>query len=215
MATAGRPTPVVLLHSAGLTPQMWQSQVEAIGAERQVMAPWVAGLRPGRQGDLSLTGAAAQLVDSLDVHGIEKAVLVGHQLGAMVALHVAATEPERVAGLVVSGAMVTPGRMALALQKSLIRMLPNRTLADSGATKADLIKALDVIAGADLGAGLGRVQTEVLVIAGAGDPLLGAARQLADRLPNAHLVELPNAGAQPNLEQPAAYNAALMDFLRR
>ena len=29
-----RPTPVVFLHSAGLTPQMWQSQVEAVAARQ-------------------------------------------------------------------------------------------------------------------------------------------------------------------------------------
>ena len=90
-----RLTPVVLLHAAGLTPQMWQAQVEAIAAqaepaqrptqgaevgaaqpaERQVMAPWIAGLRPGRPGELSLTGAAAQLVGTLDSYGIEQAIL--------------------------------------------------------------------------------------------------------------------------------------------
>ncbi len=30
MEAPQRPTPVVFLHSAGLTPQMWQSQVEAV-----------------------------------------------------------------------------------------------------------------------------------------------------------------------------------------
>ncbi|HOC13903.1 MAG TPA: alpha/beta fold hydrolase [Propionicimonas sp.] len=227
-----RLTPVVLLHAAGLTPQMWQAQVEAIAAqaepaqrptqgaevgaaqpaERQVMAPWIAGLRPGRPGELSLTGAAAQLVGTLDSYGIEQAILVGHQLGAMVALQVAATEPERVAGLVLSGAMAAPGRVALAMQKGVIRMLPNRTLADSGASKADLIKALDVIASADFGK-LEQVNTRALLIAGANDPLLAATRQLASRLPQARLVELSGAGPHPNVEQPDAYNRLLADFL--
>lgn len=215
MAVTKRPAPVVFLHSAGFTPQMWQSQVEVVaqGAdELQVIAPWLAGLRPGKPGELSLTGAAAEVVSQLDRHGIERARLIGHQLGAMVALQVAVTEPDRVAGLVLSGALLAPGRLALRMQKGLIRMLPNRALADSGATKDDLIRALDVIASADFGR-LERVTVPVLVLAGSGDPALESAKQLAERLPNARLEVITGAGANPNLEAAEAYNRALVSFL--
>ncbi len=208
-----RPTPVVFLHSAGLTPQMWQSQVEAVGADVQVIAPWLAGLRPGRPAELSLANASADVVSQLDRYGIKKARLVGHQLGAMAALQVAVDQPERVAGLVLTGALISPGRLAVAMQKGLIRMLPKRALADSGATKDDLIRALDVIATADFGKRLGDIAVPVLVIAGASDPGLPSAKLLAQRIPNARLVEIPGAGTTPSLEQPAAYNQLLTEFL--
>ena len=209
----GRPLPVVLLHSAGQTPQMWQPQVEAIGADVRVIAPWLAGLRPGKPGDISLVTAAADVVSHLDRYGIEKAWLVGHQLGAMTALQVATSEPERVAGLVLSGAMLTPGRVALGVQKALIRMLPNQTLADSGATKADLLRALDVIAGADFGAKIDSVDVPALVLAGASDPARTAAKQLAEALPQGLYVELDGAGTMPSIEAAAQYNQLLVDFL--
>ena len=209
----GRPLPVVLLHSAGQTPQMWQPQVEAIGADVRVIAPWLAGLRPGKPGDISLVTAAADVVSQLDRYGIEKAWLVGHQLGAMTALQVATSEPERVAGLVLSGAMLTPGRVALGVQKALIRMLPNQTLADSGATKADLLRALDVIAGADFGAKIDSVDVPALVLAGASDPARTAAKQLAEALPQGLYVELDGAGTMPSIEAAAQYNQLLVDFL--
>ncbi len=213
MSGSGRPTPVVFLHSAGLTPQMWQAQVEAVGAETQVIAPWLAGLRPGRAAELSLRGAADEVVSQLDRYGIERAVVVGHQLGAMVGLQVATSDPERVAGLVLSGAVVSPGRLALGVQRGLIRMLPARSLADSGATKADLLRALDVVAGADFGQRLASVSIPVLLIAGSADPALASARALAARLPNARLEELPGVGPNPNLERPDAYNRLLTEFL--
>ena len=209
----GRPLPVVLLHSAGQTPQMWQPQVEAIGADVRVIAPWLAGLRPGKPGDISLVAAAADVVSQLDRYGIEKAWLVGHQLGAMTALQVATSEPERVAGLVLSGAMLTPGRVALGVQKALIRMLPNQALADSGATKADLLRALDVIAGADFGAKIDSVDVPALVLAGASDPARTAAKQLAEALPQGLYVELDGAGTMPSIEAAAQYNQLLVDFL--
>lgn len=218
---SGRPTQVVFLHSAGLTPQMWQSQVEAVGTllqaedgtDVQAIAPWLAGLRPGRPGELSLNLAAAEVVSTLDRFGLDRARLVGHQLGAMVALEVAASEPERVAGLVLSGAFATPGKVALALQKSLIRVMPNRALAESGATKEDLVRALDLMASADFGSHLKRITAPALIIAGAADPGLPAARQLAAQLPNARLEEIAGAGANPSLEAPEEYNRLLVDFL--
>ena len=209
----GRPLPVVLLHSAGQTPQMWQPQVEAIGADVRVIAPWLAGLRPGKPGDISLVAAAADVVSQLDRYGIEKAWLVGHQLGAMTALQVATSEPERIAGLVLSGAMLTPGRVALGVQKALIRMLPNQALADSGATKADLLRALDVIAGADFGAKIDSVDVPALVLAGASDPARTAAKQLAEALPQGLYVELDGAGTMPSIEAAAQYNQLLVHFL--
>ncbi|MCA0297175.1 MAG: alpha/beta fold hydrolase [Actinobacteria bacterium] len=216
MADQPRALPVLLLHSAGFTPQMWQSQVEAIAAglgEVPAIAPWLAGLRPGRQGELSLSGAADEVAGTLDRYGIEKARLVGHQLGAMVALQVAVSQPERVTGLVLSGAFAAPGKMALRFQKSLIRMLPNRALADSGATKDDLVRALDLMATADFGPRLRDVTADVLIVAGAADPALPAARQLAEQLPSARLEVLDGAGATPSLEAPDAYNALLVEFL--
>jgi 3-oxoadipate enol-lactonase/4-carboxymuconolactone decarboxylase len=149
------------------------------------------------------------VTSTLDRYGIERARLVGHQLGAMVALQVAASEPGRVAGLVLSGAFATPGKLALKLQKSLIRVMPNRALADSGATKEDLVRALDLMATADFGSRLAAITVPVLIVAGADDPGRSAARQLAAQLPDARLEVIAGVGANPNLEAPDAYNRLL------
>jgi 3-oxoadipate enol-lactonase len=208
------PTPVLLLHAAGRTPQMWQSQVEAIGAGTPVLAPWLAGLRPGKTAELSLSTAADEVLSTLDRNGIEKARLVGHQLGAMVALQVAATEPGMVAGLLLSGAMITPSKTALRMQRTLIRFLPNTSLAESGASKADLIRALDLVATADFGGRLDRVDVPALVVAGEADPARPAARQLADALPQGRYEEIAGADASPSIEAPQRYNELLVEFLR-
>lgn len=209
----GAATPVLLLHAAGRTPQMWQDQVEAIGMSRPALAPWLRGLRPGRKDELSLADAADEVLSTLDRNGIEAAHLVGHQLGAMVALQVAATEPTMVAGLVLSGAVVAPSSMAMGLQRIVIRLLPNKSLAESGATKADLLRALDLIATADFGKNLDRITAPALIIAGSGDPGRSAAQVLADRLPHGRYAEIAGVGSDPSLEAPAAYNQLLMEFL--
>lgn len=213
--------PVLLLHAAGRTPQMWQSQVEAIatlhdedGRGVSALAPWLAGLRPGKHAELSLAKAADEVLATMDRNGIETARLVGHQLGAMVALQVASTEPSMVAGLVLSGALAAPSAMTLRLQRAVIRLLPNRSLAESGASRADLLKALDIVATADFGKHLNRITAPALIIAGKTDPVRLAARQLAEDLPNGSYQEIPDAGAEPSLETPESFNRLLLDFLK-
>lgn len=53
-----------------------------------------------------------------------------------------------------------------------------------------------------------------LVLVGAEDPALAAARLTHDRIPGSQLVILPNAGHLSNLDRPAAFNSSILDFLR-
>lgn len=63
---------------------------------------------------------------------------------------------------------------------------------------------------------LSHIACPTLVICGAEDTLTppAEARLLAERIPNARLVVLDGAGHLANLERPAAFNAALLDFLK-
>jgi 3-oxoadipate enol-lactonase len=64
--------------------------------------------------------------------------------------------------------------------------------------------------------GLRAVVQPALVIAGARDRMsLAPSRALAAALPAATLVEVPDAGHVVNLQKPAEFNAALVDFLER
>ncbi len=208
-----KPPPVVLLHGAGQLPTMWQSQVEALGAERRAIAPWIAGLRPGRRFDLSLKTASAELINTLDLSGYRSVDVVAHQLGAMVALQAAADYPDRIGRLVVSGAVLLPGKLALRMQKAALRMLPVRGLENTGLTKDDLVKALDVMAEADFSSKLDAITAHTLVIVGQSDANgQVSAKALAEKLPHGRLEVIP-AGANPPLENPAAFNQAMVAFL--
>ena len=208
-----QPPPVVLLHGAGQLPTSWQSQVEALGAERRAMAPWIAGLRPGRRFDLSLKTASAELINSLDLAGYRTVDVVAHQLGAMVALQAAADYPDRIGRLVISGAMLLPGKLALRMQKAALRMLPVRGLENTGLTKDDLIRALDVMAEADFSSKLSQITAHTLVIVGQSDASGQlSAKALAGQLPHGRLEVIPG-GAYPPLENPDAFNRVMVEFL--
>jgi proline-specific peptidase len=67
----------------------------------------------------------------------------------------------------------------------------------------------------DLRPDLARVDAPTLVVVGDDDFIcdLTAAREMADLIPNARLVVIPDAGHFPWVEQPAAFRAALDQFL--
>lgn len=94
--------PLVLLHGIGSGAASWLQQLEALGATRRVLA-WDA---PGYGVSTPVEPAsphAADYADALrgwlDALGIERCVLVGHSLGAIIAGNFAAAHPPRVAGL--------------------------------------------------------------------------------------------------------------------
>ncbi|MDR1767137.1 MAG: alpha/beta hydrolase [Propionibacteriaceae bacterium] len=211
-AAAG-PPPVVFLHAAGAMPVMWQSQVEALGAERQAYAPWLAGFRPGRQHDGSIRRASEELVAMMDLNDIAAAQLVAHQLGAMVALQCAVDHLDRIDKMVLSGASVLPGRGALAMQRRMLKMLPAASLGPD-VNKAALLRSLDAMSDADFSERLGEIDCPVLLICSDGDDTgCRNADALAVKLPNASVRLIRGSTTDPMFESPDEYNDALVAFL--
>jgi pimeloyl-ACP methyl ester carboxylesterase len=108
--TGGRPfdpslPAVVLLHGAAFDHSVWQWQSRALAHHGfAVLAP---GLRPwaGKSGALRTTiGALADWVAALiESAALERAALVGHSMGSLVALETALRYPQRVARLALVG----------------------------------------------------------------------------------------------------------------
>ncbi len=62
---------------------------------------------------------------------------------------------------------------------------------------------------------LAEIDVPTLIVHGAEDKIipLSEAQAMADAIPDAHLVVVPDAGHLPNLEQPDIFNDAVVDFL--
>ena len=97
---------VVFLHGAGLDHTVWALPARYFAHRgRAVLAPDLPG--HGRSEGAALTSIAAQadwVAQLLDEVGTEKAALVGHSMGALVALEAAARHPGRVGALALLGA---------------------------------------------------------------------------------------------------------------
>jgi len=94
--------PLVLLHGIGSGAASWVQQLEALGANRRVLAwdaPGYGMSTPVAPESPVAADYASVLTEWLDALHIERCVLVGHSLGAIIAGAFAAVHPQRVSGL--------------------------------------------------------------------------------------------------------------------
>ncbi|HEY9058192.1 MAG TPA: alpha/beta hydrolase [Aurantimonas sp.] len=96
--------PLLLLHGAVQTKAVWSAQIPALSRSRRVVAPDFRGHGETR-GDtagLSVETLAEDGFRFLDALGIDRVSLGGVSLGGMVALEMAAQQPERVDALILA-----------------------------------------------------------------------------------------------------------------
>ncbi|MGH3499579.1 MAG: alpha/beta fold hydrolase [Nocardioidaceae bacterium] len=92
---------VVLLHGIGADARQWRLQIPRLARDHHVLA-WDM---PGYGGSASLSGTPAMadyadaLDRALDDRGVDRAIVVGHSMGGMIALEEIARHPSRVRGL--------------------------------------------------------------------------------------------------------------------
>jgi pimeloyl-ACP methyl ester carboxylesterase len=105
---SGRKPPLVCVHGAASSSVVWMETVRRLAPGRRVVAPDLPG---HGQSDRWHPPAEVSIAMYRDAVGtvcatlkLERVVLVGHSMGAQIALACAAAWPERVAGLVLVGA---------------------------------------------------------------------------------------------------------------
>jgi pimeloyl-ACP methyl ester carboxylesterase len=105
----GRGEPVVLLHGFPETSYGWRHQLRSLGEHHAVFAPDLRGFgrtdKPGVR--VSRRLLAEDVVRFMDALGLERAALVGHDWGGIVAFKVAIDWPERITRLALLDTLCT------------------------------------------------------------------------------------------------------------
>lgn len=230
---------VVCVHGAGSSSVIFMDMVRRLSPLRRVVAPDLPGhgqsdpWHPPAEVSIDMYRDAVRAV--LAELQLERVVLLGHSMGALVALAVAAAWPERVAGLVLvnAGAHIDVAPEVFARLKSDFGRFGKwfSRLVWSPATSIDTIErwgtlaltADQVTTEADFAAVarydatplLPKIQAPTLVLAGADDlstpPERG--RALAAGIAGARAIVVPEAGHMLAQEQPEPFYAALETFL--
>jgi pimeloyl-ACP methyl ester carboxylesterase len=238
--SSGRPPlPLVCVHGAGSSSVVWMEVVRRLSPLRRVVAPdlpghgqWDPWHAPDEVSIAMYRDAVGSVCAQLKV---ERAVLMGHSMGALVALDAAAAWPERVAGLIlVNGGVRLPvapevfvklGGDFVRFGKWLARVVwspatPRDVVerwgtiaftADQPITLADF-RAVERDDGATAAA---RVKAPTLVLGGEDDLMTPPrlTRELAAAIAGARAVVVSEAGHMIVQEQPERFFAEVESFL--
>jgi 3-oxoadipate enol-lactonase len=165
----GHGSAVLLIHGCGIVGDGWRPQIDALADRFTLLAFDHRGLGGSElRGRLSVEGMAEDALAVLETERIERAHVVGHSLGGLIAQQLALVTPDRVASLSLlctfahgrQGARMTPGLALTALrmrigtremrrQAFVELVMPASYLA--GVDRARLAAELQPLFGRDLG----------------------------------------------------------------
>ena len=106
----GTGPPLILLHGLAGSARWWARNIPALSRSFRVIAIDLPGFGASPRGHrLELDGVVDQLVGTMDALGIDRASVIGHSMGGLIAGGLAADRPERVERLVlVDAAFLSP-----------------------------------------------------------------------------------------------------------
>jgi pimeloyl-ACP methyl ester carboxylesterase len=232
---------ILLVHGSVVSRKIWSPQLRAWSNEYRVVAPDLpghgdlAGLR------FTLDAAVETVYGAITRHTAGRALVVGLSLGGWVAIEHAHRHPETVSALALVGCSRNlTGALGFYLRtvaglmrRGVLRQSPQRIeektrrlfppslrdLADeqmrAGVHAEPLADAFAETAGKKWTALLATLDVPILIVNGERDSMArrGEADFLA-ALPRARAITLAGAGHACNLDQPEAFDRAVLDFAR-
>lgn len=201
---------VVFLHGLGEIRDVWNPVIKQL-PQTECISIDVLRTKPPLA-YWSLEDVCTQIADSLT----EPVHLVGVSLGAVIALNIAITHPDKVSSLFVSAPQAKPPKLLMSLQKTLMRVLPTKWVCPPQLSKPELLGVLDSLKDLDLTSQLPTLAMPVTVVCGSKDKAnLPAARKIAGLIPSARLEVIQGAGHQWHATHPQLFACYLTKHLAR
>ena len=233
---SGAGVPVLLTHGYTATAEMWRGQLGPLASQFQVIVWDMRGHgrsdSPDDPAAYSEEATVGDMAAILDACGAQRAVIGGLSLGGYMSLAFNLAHPERVAALMLFD--TGPGfkkdearadwnamaeRYATSFEKrgldalgggAEVRVSTHR----SPQGLAHAARGMLVQRDGSVISSLPQIEVPTLVLVGADDKMfLAGTDYMASRIPNATKVALAGAGHAANIDQPDAFNAAVVDFL--
>jgi pimeloyl-ACP methyl ester carboxylesterase len=228
----GSPT-LVLTHGLAASGDTWSAQVEGLSPRYRTLT-WDLrghGASSSPDGSYVLTDLADDLRDVFDKSNTERAVILGHSAGGVIAMQFALRHPTRTAGLVLVGTASECNERAHQFYEDLATIAEQRGMASvhkrlglgadyqgpaaNPAAFAKVARCMGNLLHAPLTPHLGEIRCPTLIIVGEKDFLgAGGSVILSRRIAGSELHIVPERGHGIFLEDPATFNALVDRFLR-
>lgn len=218
--------PVILIHGAGSNHLSWPAEIRRLRNYNVFTIDLPGHGRSEGTAHHHVSGYQSAIIDFIAQLGRDRAFLVGHSLGAAIALQLASDYPQNVAGLACISAAASfqldPALMNLfrnvQVQKNALKLLAFYFAPQYGKSQwyPHLIKGLPSVRNSlwyadlratdqfDLRNKLSEIKTPTLVLSGSEDKMVAfsAAAHLARQLPYGRFVSFPKHGHMLMLEDP-------------
>jgi pimeloyl-ACP methyl ester carboxylesterase len=231
----GEGPPVLLTHGYSSSSHMWEGQVAPFGEHFKLITWDMRGHGksdyPADQSQYSEAATVADMAAILDAVGAKTAVIGGLSLGGYMSLAFHLAHPERTQALLIidtgpgyksdaprDGWNATAIKRAERLEAEGLpkgggaetRAAPHRDATGLAKAARGMLTQHD----ARVISSLPDIKVPSLVVVGADDaPFLAASDYMAAKIPGAEKVVIPAAGHAANIDQPEAFNAAVLGFL--
>ena len=212
----GRGEPLILIHGLSGSGRWWRSNAPVLANSHEVLTLELLG-------GVGVQDAARLIVAWMDELGLECAAVVGHSMGGQIAMYVAALAPSRVSKLVLacaSGLLHAKWwKVALNLPRagfsSRRRFVPVVVRDSLRTGLPNLYRAARDLLRDDVAELLPTIAVPTLVIWGSRDPLVPPqlGQVIARSIPGARYVEIAHAGHVVMVDEPEAFNRAVLSFL--
>ncbi len=221
----GTGPPLILLHGLAGSAHWWARNTPTLAPSFRVIAIDLPGFGASPRGErLVLDEAAGQLAASMDRLAIERASVIGHSMGGLIAAALAADHPERVDRLVlVDAAFLTLGPDPLAplkgsaatLRWTAPSLLPRLAMDGFRAGPLRLADATLQLLAADWRHKLPGITAPTLVVWGEHDSIcpIAIGREIVSLVAEARLFVVEGAGHNPMWEQPQVFGREVLSFL--
>jgi pimeloyl-ACP methyl ester carboxylesterase len=235
---AGDGPALILTHGYSSTGEMWAGQIAPLAEHFKVITWDMRGHGrsdyPQDQGQYSEAATVEDMAALLDTVDAPQAIVGGLSLGGYMSLAFHATHPERTRALLIidtgpgykndqardgwnANAIAraerydAQGLPDLAKASAEVRLARHRDA--TGLARA--ARGMLTQKNARVIESLPTVKVPAIVIVGANDtPFRAASDYMAAKIPGAKKVVIPDAGHSANIDQPQAFNAALLGFLK-
>jgi pimeloyl-ACP methyl ester carboxylesterase len=226
---------LVFIHGSGGNSSAWSHQYTKLHKSFNIAAVNLPGHgKSGGSGRQDIHDYVHPFQDLLHSLGLTKPILIGHSLGAAIALSFAARHPADISAVIsVGGGLTMPvnpaildglsqqpeeirdliAKFSLAKENRPAMLAPLRASLDEVNTQV-LLNDLKACNQMNLADEISKIRVPALIICGTEDKMtpVEASRRIADGITGSKLLLIENAGHMVMMEKPSALNKAIRDF---
>jgi len=235
---------IVLGHGLAANSTMWDRNVRELASRYRVLRYDARGhgKSPSRGAACTVADLAVDVIELLDVAGVERVHFCGQSMGGLIGQYLAAEFPSRVCSVTLCNTMsrqmapdawqkridsVHQGDIDSIVEGTVARWLTSafqareidfvdcvrRMILETAPT--GYIECASAVRDADQTRLLGAIRMPTLVLTGSEDEIATPhlAEQLHAAIPGSFLKIIPDAAHMPNIEQPGAFNRLLSEFV--